>query len=97
MKRYALIAAVLLAACTARQPENRAARSALLLCPNVPECRAPEADIRTNGELADAYLATAAALAPAASANSAAYSNTAGDVRCEIYQIHGTTKTICPP
>ncbi|MCG6503504.1 Rz1-like lysis system protein LysC [Kingella sp. SNUBH-2017] len=62
MKRYALIAAVLLAACTARQPENRAARSALLLCPNVPECRAPEADIRTNGELADAYLATAAAL-----------------------------------
>lgn len=63
MKQYALIAAaLLLAACTARQPENRAARPTLLLCPNVPECTAPEADIRTNGELADAYLATAAAL-----------------------------------
>lgn len=42
-----------------------------------------------------ATLITAAALAPAASANIATYSNTAGDVRCEIYQIHGTTKTIC--
>lgn len=63
MKRYALIAVVLLlAACTARQPENRAARPTMLLCPNVPECTAPEADIRTNGELARAYLDTAAAL-----------------------------------
>lgn len=42
-----------------------------------------------------ATLITAAALAPAASANIATYSNTSGDVRCEIYQIHGTTKTIC--
>ena len=42
-----------------------------------------------------ATLIAAAALAPAASANIATYSNTSGDVRCEIYQIHGTTKTIC--
>ena len=42
-----------------------------------------------------ATLIAAAALAPAASANTATYSNTSGDVRCEIYQIQGTTKTIC--
>jgi hypothetical protein len=63
MKIPALIAAaLLLAACAAKQPETRAARPALLLCPAVPECATPAADIRTNGELADAYLATAAAL-----------------------------------
>ena len=42
-----------------------------------------------------ATLIAAAALAPAASANTATYSNAAGNVRCEIYQIQGTTKTIC--
>lgn len=40
-------------------------------------------------------IAAAAVLAPAASANNAAYSNSAGDVRCEIYQVNGTTKTVC--
>ena len=40
-------------------------------------------------------IAAAATLAPAASANTATYSNTSGDVRCEIYQVQGTTKTIC--
>lgn len=50
---------------------------------------------KTAPIVATATLIAAAALAPAASANIATYSNTSGDVRCEIYQIHGTTKTIC--
>ena len=57
-----IAAALLLAACAAKQPETRAARPALLLCPAVPECATPSADIRTNGELAGAYLDTSAAL-----------------------------------
>lgn len=63
MKNNILIAAaLLLAACAAKQPESRTARPTLLLCPAVPECAAPDTDIRTNGELARAYLDTSAAL-----------------------------------
>lgn len=44
-----------------------------------------------------ALAAAATALAPAATAdpNLATYSNAAGTVRCEIYQVGGITETIC--
>lgn len=44
-----------------------------------------------------ALAATTATLAPAATANPnvATYSNAAGNVRCEIYQVDGSTETIC--
>ena len=44
-----------------------------------------------------ALAAAATALAPAATADSnlATYSNAAGTVRCEIYQVGGSTETIC--
>lgn len=47
--------------------------------------------------LVAALAATTAALAPAATAdpNVATYSNAAGNVRCEIYQVDGSTETIC--
>lgn len=50
---------------------------------------------KTTPIVTAATLIAAAALAPAASANIATYSNTSGDVRCEIYQVDGSTETIC--
>lgn len=51
----------------------------------------------TTTAAAVALAAAATALAPAATAdpNVATYSNAAGNVRCEIYQVDGSTETIC--
>lgn len=51
----------------------------------------------TAATIVAALAATTATLAPAATAdpNVATYSNAAGNVRCEIYQVDGSTETIC--
>ena len=56
----AILAALLLTACAAKSPPQAAAP---LHCPPVPQCSRPEANIRTNADLAQALIDTRAALA----------------------------------